>query len=188
MQLTRTVPPASSPVTLADAKAHCRVLHSDDDDYLTALVTAATAYIDGPTGILGRCLLTQTWRVDLADWTDPIHLPVDPVVSITVAYTDSAGAAQTLAGSAYTLTAATGERPAIWLKAGTQWPALADEPYPVRITAVCGAATCPPDIRVALLMLVGHWYANRMPATAGAMVDVPLSFDAIIGARRRLVA
>lgn len=188
MQLTRTVDPTSTPITLAEAKLHCRVQHPDDDDYLTALVNAATAYVDGPTGILGRCLLTQTWRVDLPGWDDPIILPVDPVVSVTVAYTDAAGAAQTLDASAYTLTKAEGARPAIWPKSGTQWPALSDDPYPVRITAVCGAATCPQDIKVALLMLVGHWYANRMVASSGAMVDVPMSFNALIGARRRLVA
>jgi uncharacterized phiE125 gp8 family phage protein len=187
MQLTRTVAPTSMPVTLAEAKDHCRVYHDDDDDYLTALVNAATTYVDGPTGILGRCLLTQTWRVDLPGWADPIILPVDPVVSVTVAYNDAAGASQTLDANAYTLTKAEGARPAIWLKAGTQWPALAAEPYPVRIAAVCGAATCPQDMKVALLMLVGHWHRNRVVAASGAMTEVPIAFDAIIGKGRRLV-
>lgn len=188
MQLTRTVAPVAMPISVAEAKRHCRITHTDDDDYLTGLVTAAIAFVDGPTGILGRCLLTQTWRVDLPGWADPIVLPVDPVVSVTVAYTDAAGASQTLDASAYTLTRADGDRPAIWLKAGTQWPALSADPYPVRVAAVCGAATCPADIRVALLMLVGHWYAHRIPVSADAMADVPLSFEALIGARRRLVA
>ena len=60
----RTVAPSETPVTLADAKAHLRVDHGDEDTLIGALVSAATEYLDGWDGILGRCLVTQTWTLE----------------------------------------------------------------------------------------------------------------------------
>ena len=55
-------PPSGAVVTLAAAKAHLRVDHDLDDSAIGALIAAAEAHLDGYGGILGRCLLTQTWR------------------------------------------------------------------------------------------------------------------------------
>lgn len=61
----RVTPPAEPPVSLEEAKAHLRVDFGDDDLYVAGLIEAATAHLDGWSGILGRALVTQTWRQDL---------------------------------------------------------------------------------------------------------------------------
>ena len=53
------VPSVDDPLlTTAEAKAHCRVDTSDDDTLIASLVKAATAHLDGWSGILGRCLVS----------------------------------------------------------------------------------------------------------------------------------
>src|SRR5690606_12599307 len=93
----RTVAPATMPVSLAEAKAHLRVDHDDQDDLITAQIKAATAYLDGWSGILGRALVTQTWRQDFAGFGDRLPLPLVPVTAIdSVSYFDGDNVHQTL--------------------------------------------------------------------------------------------
>ena len=60
MILTLATEPTAEPVTLAEAKTHCRVDTSDDDTYITTLIKAARLYTEEATN---RALITQTW-----DW------------------------------------------------------------------------------------------------------------------------
>lgn len=62
--MRRTVAPAEMPVTLAQVKDHLRVMHSDHDGMIDSMIMGGTEYLDGWTGILGRCLVTQTWEQD----------------------------------------------------------------------------------------------------------------------------
>jgi len=58
----RVTAPADRPVTLAEVKNHCRIDHSDDDTLVQSYIDAAVAHVEGWSGVLGRCLVTQTWR------------------------------------------------------------------------------------------------------------------------------
>ena len=60
-------PPAETPVSRTEAKAHLRVDGTGDDDLIDGLIDAAVAHLDGYTGILGRCMVTQTWRQWMTD-------------------------------------------------------------------------------------------------------------------------
>lgn len=57
--------PAAQPVTLNDMKAHLRVVHSDDDADIESRIASVTAHLDGWGGVLGRCIMPQTWAVDV---------------------------------------------------------------------------------------------------------------------------
>jgi uncharacterized phiE125 gp8 family phage protein len=52
--LERIAAPATTPITLAEAKAQMRVETSDDDALITRLIAAAVAFTDGQ-GALGKC-------------------------------------------------------------------------------------------------------------------------------------
>jgi uncharacterized phiE125 gp8 family phage protein len=54
--------PGEEPVSLAEAKAFCRIDGTDEDALVSALITAARLHVES---ITGRALLTQTWRLIL---------------------------------------------------------------------------------------------------------------------------
>lgn len=174
----RTVAPAATPVSLAEVKAHLRVDHADEDVYLGALIDAATALLDGADGALGRALVTQTWRHDFDGWNGAeLRLAMPGASSVSIAYTDTAGASQTLAGTEYEVVE--DSRGTVIVPAsGKVWPALADVASPVRVTATHGfgnAAAVPAAIKQAMLLMIGDWYETRQTAIYGANIkEVPM--------------
>lgn len=68
-------PPTEPVVTLADIKEHLRVLHDDEDLLIQQLVDTAVSWMDGWGGVLGRCIMPQTWRISPADLQAGFRLP-----------------------------------------------------------------------------------------------------------------
>jgi uncharacterized phiE125 gp8 family phage protein len=184
----RTSAPATNPVTLTEAKLQCRVDHTDDDTLIGLLISAATAYLDGYAGVLGRALVTQTWRQDLESFSDPLRLALGPVASITsVTYYDADNAVQTLAGTVYGLFS--DEFGAyLALKPDQTFPSVYSRRDAISVTYVAGVAdsAVPAPIKHAILLMVGHWYANREAVAPGQMYDVPMAVDALIRPYRRV--
>ncbi|MEM6847594.1 MAG: head-tail connector protein, partial [Pseudomonadota bacterium] len=110
MALILTSGPAVLPLTLAEAKDHLRVAHSDEDTLITRLIETATQHVDGLDGILGRACITQTWTLTLDAFPSVIILPLPPCQSVAaITYIDTNGASQTLAVSRYQVTGIGGE-------------------------------------------------------------------------------
>jgi uncharacterized phiE125 gp8 family phage protein len=57
--------PVDPVVTLDDLKQHLRIDYNDDDDLIEQLQASAVAHLDGWNGQLGRCIMPQTWAVNL---------------------------------------------------------------------------------------------------------------------------
>lgn len=185
----RITAPTETPITLAEAKANSRVDGSDDDSLITGLIDAATAHIDGWSGILGRCVVTQTWQQDFSCFpaSRRLRLSMDPAQSVVVKYSDGDNADQTFSGASYSLhTDDCG--PYLWLADGASWPSTFSRQDAVRIeiTAGYGAASAvPQSIKQAILLMVGHWYENR-EATGEGLKDIPLAVDALLAPYRRI--
>lgn len=62
MPVRLLTPPASEPVTLAEAKAHLRLDTVDDDTYVNTLILVARQYVEQACW---RGLVTQTWELVL---------------------------------------------------------------------------------------------------------------------------
>lgn len=184
-------PPQTTPVSLAEAKAHLRVDHDDDDELITAMIAAATDHVDGWSGVLGRALVTQTWRQDFDCFHACLRLPLAPAVSITaVKYVDPDGVEQTVDSNNYELRS-DGDGPYVQFFTTFAAPAISLEGKAVSVTYVAGygeADDVPAPIRHAMLLMIGHWYDNREAAvvTSGTAQPLPMAVDALLAPYRRV--
>lgn len=183
----RTVAPAATPVSLTEAKQHCRVDGTDSDAVLTILLNAAVDHLDGYTGILGRAMVTQTWRQDF-DGFGSMRLPVGPVASITsITYYDADNAVQTLSTDVYVLRAdALGAY--VGLKPDQSWPSVYSRDDAISVTFVAGtaAADVPGALKAAVLLLTSHLNENRETVGENTLVELPFSVSALIAPYRRV--
>lgn len=181
----RTIAPGEPILTLTEAKAHLRVDHDDEDALITALIQAATDHIDGYAGILGRALVSQTWRINLECWpTRRIRLPLAPVSAITsIKYLDLAGSQQTLASANYALLEDALSPYVDWLALATL-PSVFSREDVIEVLFVAGygaASAVPQAIRHAALLLIGHLHENREAVMVGQPVfQVPKAVDALL--------
>lgn len=189
MHSVLVTPPAEEPITLADAKAQCRVTHSAEDDLIGSYVSAARQYAEEYTK---RAFITQTWRAVLDAFpslpSSRLFLPRPPVISITeVAYTDGSGVSQALADESYVFEAHPIE-PYLLPIYATDWPIARDFAGAVRITyqAGYGAADAVPEaIKQAIRLLVADLYENRSNEVAGTIISAKkLSAERLLGPYR----
>lgn len=174
--LITITPPAGLVVTLAEAKAHCRVDVSDDDALITALITAAQQQAEHR---IGGALLTQTLELQLDDWPAVLELPRPPVASITsIKYIDTAGVEQTVSPSDYVLDRGP-QLPVVRLLYGGAWPALRGDINGVRVRYVAGYGTgadVPASIAAWIKLAVGELYENRARSNIGTGGEIVLGF------------
>jgi uncharacterized phiE125 gp8 family phage protein len=100
----RTTPPATEPVSLAEAKLFLRVDNTDEDTLITELITVARRAAEE---YIGKSLITQSWKIAYDEYVDEcVNLPHGPVQSITsVKRFDRDDTETTIASSVYYLTA-----------------------------------------------------------------------------------
>lgn len=169
MHLTRKTEPSVPLVALPQMKAHLRI-GADETDFdaeIEALVAAAVAHIDGPRGVLGRCLSDQVWSLTLDRVSGPVLLPIPFLTSVSAfAEADEMELPLTLEASG------------IWTKAHITASANGGVRFDMSVTA-------PADIQAvavhAIKLLVGHWFVNREAVVVGAPAAVlPMSVDRLL--------
>lgn len=188
----RTVAPTELPVSLAEAKAQLQIdaAVSDWDDLLTGMLNAAVAYVDGWSGVLGRCLVTQTWEARFECFEAEFDLPFPDVSAVVVKYYDTSDTLQTYSSSNYQLVQEScGSEVSVYLT--STWPATSlnrEDVVVITMTVGYGAATAvPAAIKQAILMIVGHWFANRETVNVGNITtELPFSAAAMLAPFRRV--
>jgi uncharacterized phiE125 gp8 family phage protein len=184
MALTLITPPAVEPLTLAEAKAHLRVDTTDDDDLISALLTASRSFCEEWTG---RAFVTQTWELVLDDFptdlnADEIEIPRPPLRSVTsIKYDDETGLEHTLATDQYEVDDISQPGWVVPVDAG--WPvALWEGINAVRIRFVAGYApganspdtfadNIPGAIKAAIRLYLGQLYDQREDIVVGTIVN-----------------
>jgi len=188
--ITRISGPASPLLMIAEAKDHLRVDFDEDDALIYAYIQAATDMVDAEWGELGRALVTQRWQLTMPAFpaSGVIILPIPPVQQVTgITYYDADNAHQTLAVDTYRLTV-NGDDARLDKAAGAVWPATYDRVDAVAVQYDAGygdaASDVPEGIRLAVRLMVGHWYENRAAVTERSMSALPLGIRAILNKYR----
>ena len=176
-------PPSAEPVPLAEAKAHLRVGHNDEDALISALIASARRVVEARTGLL---LMAQVWTAFRDGWPEDgtLELPLWPVRvvdEIAVFGEDDQKAPVDPAHYVVDLVS----RPArIMLRGSRQWQRPGRRMNGIGIRLQVGYATAdsvPPPLRQAVLMMVAHWYNHRGDETPPGL---PASLAAVLALYR----
>lgn len=176
--------PIGEPVTVEDAREHCRIDGNHEDNLLRALVTSAREHVEAYTG---RSLVSTTWELRMEYFPLSITLPKAPVSSVAqITYIDQSGAQQTLAANAYQLVVDGGihaQAGRVFKAYDQTWPMTRGHLEDVRVRYVAGYGTpndVPQSIKAAIRLMVGHLYENREATTQGNLGTLPLGVSALL--------
>jgi uncharacterized phiE125 gp8 family phage protein len=184
ISIARIAEPNEEPISLADAKEHLRVVDmTDDDGYITALISAARLAVENLTG---RALVDTVFMLSARDWAPCYDLPRGNGHTInSVVYDDINEAAQTVSAADYRLSKTASGISRLVLLSTFNDPSLFNEDYVerIRITFTAGyGGSCdvPQTLRQAVLYLVQHMYDNRSPIAVGVSIaEVPMTVKAL---------
>lgn len=179
--LKRTVAPTVEPITLAEAKAHCRVDASADDALIQGYITTAREWVED---YIDRALVTQQLVMKLDAFPAEIELPRPPMIAsgtataVTVTYVaNEAGTTATLATSQYRVDRDSTPGVIRTTYAGS-WPGHIIDKNSVTVTWWAGygdTASVPQRVKSAMLMCVHELYEKRgdgaMPDAAKRLLD-----------------
>jgi uncharacterized phiE125 gp8 family phage protein len=161
MALKLITPASTLPVSVAEAKAHCRVDTSNDDAMIEAMIKAA---VDKCEHYTGRALMAQTWELALDEFPESFELTRIPVASIThIKYFDGNGVEQTFADW-YLDNADDFRSSYVMPLVGGAWPLARVQANACKVRFVAGyadAASVPSALKSWILLAVGAMYENR---------------------------
>lgn len=173
------ITPPAALLSLEEACLHLRVDADEEAALIEGLIAAAVGWMDGWSGVLGRCILPQTWAVQTGA-LQSMALPFPDVRSAVVTYLDADGDTQTIDPADYRVRTIRGVGH-LAFATGFAAPTLLDgRDDAVTISAEYGFDAAPQPLKVAALMLVGHWYRNR----EGGTEDIPAPVKALIAPYR----
>jgi uncharacterized phiE125 gp8 family phage protein len=164
MSLRIVTPPASDPVTLAEAKAFLGVTDTSSDTLITGLITTATIAAQSR---VQRLFVTQTVEWIMRDWRSYLCLPVAPVLASDVSfikYYDLTNVQRTLDPSSYVVQQK-GPSVIILPSWGNIWPFLsitpASEPVTVRFNAGDSVGNVKESIKTAIKFYLRHLWSLK---------------------------
>jgi len=178
MTITTLTPPASEPVSLAEAKLYLRIDHAHEDVLIETLIAAAREAVEAG---IGRALITRRVRESLDIWVREAAqgavLGLGPVTDvIAVRLLADNGTQSVLEPDRYRLEGHR-DRPRLVFASGV--PATLREIGGIEIEYDCGfaddAANLPVALRLATLQIVASLYELRqgeggLPETARALM------------------
>ena len=178
--------PTVEPVSLAEAKAHCRVDTDADNAYIASLIRAArewcAAYCD-------ETFVHTQYVMTLDSFPVEIELPRPPMATasgytdVTVTYKTENQATATLATNQYRVDRDSTPGVLRTLYNGS-WPSHLLDYNSVTVTWWGGVSAdgtgVEQRIKNAILWLVGYWYERRMAADGISMTEIPFGVKSLL--------
>ncbi|NTA79572.1 hypothetical protein G6L13_03620 [Agrobacterium tumefaciens] len=181
----RVADPEMLPVSLEDVKKALRIDSSDDDTILVDLIQGAVDHYEGWTGILGICLVEQTWRQSFDQFSRSLCLPLGPVIeAVSVSWRNAAGQISTVPAASYGLETSAGGQSQICFRNAFTQPSDLDERAAVSVEykagwpVVDGKPTVSKDICTAIIARVQIGYeqsANEAGSTLTVIENTLIS-------------
>lgn len=182
-RLVETTPPAAEPLGLSETKAYLRIDHSNDDDLVTGMISAARQICENTTG---KSLITRSYSLYLDHWPGTtslgwwdgiqegadillqdtaLKLPKPPLLSVVRINVYEANNSSTEFSPSHYFVDTTGHPGRIVLTAGAipPIPGRTANGIEVQFTAGYGAAAgnVPPVLRQGMKQIVAHLYEHR---------------------------
>ena len=183
----RPISEVTEPISLAECYQHLRLSEFDgggrpDDDLVMAYLAAARMYCENRTGI---ALGMQEFEVVMDSFPDTIELPYPPFIALSEGIQFTDGVTDTEIDAAlYTVDTWSGDTAVI--SPVSSWPEQ-PEAHKIRIRYSAGygtepeaAAPLPAPVRAAILLMLGHLYANREAVDLNSMMALPLGVDSLL--------
>ena len=166
-------PPVQSIIEAPAMRDHLRVTGEDEDVLIAEYVRAATAYLDGWKGVLGRCVMQQTWGEKFDGFGD-LRLALPDVLSATVSAVDSNGAAVSVTKQV--------------LKQDFRGFYVETDGGSAETVTVQYSVAMPiqqlPTVQMIVKLLVGNWYENRAATSETSLSEVPMAAQMLIDSIR----
>ncbi len=163
--------PTDEPVSLSEVKAHLRIESDfdDDDSMLEDMIAAARRLVESR---LGHSLMLAQYRSTFAkgavflQLTSPLVVNSTQTLSLTIDGSASTDFERDDDASELELGAAAAGKVVV-----THWAGAAS------------AADVAPQIKAALLLYVGHLYANREATTTDKSDPLPMAFETLLASQ-----
>ena len=159
-----------------------QALTTDEDDLIDSLIVAARQWAENFTR---RAFITQSWTLTLDAFPSEIILPRPLAITVTtLKYFDTNGVQQTWNAANYTVDIT--NTPGRVVRAfNVSWPDVRNIPNTIEAIYTAGygaaAANVPDSIKLAIKLLVAHWYEHRESVLVGVTAsEVPQTVESIL--------
>jgi len=166
MNLKLITPPATFPITVDEAKAHLRILGTDDDATITSLIEVATEQAEE---ITSRQLVEATWELYVDGLSESIELAKSPVQAVEkVEYIAEGSESFSLLEPSFYDVDILSEPGNIYRKLNVSYPSVSAVKNSVKITLRSGYEKVPAPIKQWMLLRLSTLYENRDEIVVGA--------------------
>lgn len=189
MSLKQIAPPIAYPLAIEEVRAHLRIDATSEDALIDSYIAAVTAHLDGADGVLGRCLIDQTWKLSgtrpACNCCAGIELPLPPLIEVVSVSTIAEDGSETAVPVDGYRVVDNGSMPSVIVPAGgVMWDgaAIVYRAGYAEVDVASGivTGTVPRAILQYMLLMIADAYENRQSVIQSTVNRIDLA-DTFLG-------